>query len=265
MKKLNISKKSIITFLASQIAIVVVIFILFDLIPVTREYGTISDKVRERGANTTARLSKEQSNLIDMVRINEHHESYLRNALKLSKIDSISLLIDLRDSLAILSLKGVSIFESKISRIQINNGLKKLPDFLRDSLYSGPLQAIEDISSIEKFPIVVKKPSKDTTKVNKTEAAPTIPKQNDVFVLLAFDNNMVIEIDQQESKLAGSWLAHMKHKWQHSGWFLSKNIRSLFGSGQRGYIYQLKIEIPREDAGSIYRALPIKPFVLVRY
>lgn len=265
MKKLNISKKSIITFLASQIAIVVVIFILFDLIPVTREYGTISDKVRERGANTTARLSKEQSNLIDMVRINEHHESYLRNALKLSKIDSISLLIDLRDSLAILSLKGVSIFESKISRIQINNGLKKLPDFLRDSLYSGPLQAIEDLSSIEKFPIVVKKPSKDTTKVNKTEAAPTIPKQNDVFVLMAFDNNMVIEIDQQESKLAGSWLAHMKHKWQHSGWFLSKNIRSLFGSGQRGYIYQLKIEIPREDAGSIYRALPIKPFVLVRY
>lgn len=265
MKKLNISKKSIITFLASQIAIVVVIFILFDLIPVTREYGTISDKVRERGANTTARLSKEQSNLIDMVRINEHHESYLRNALKLSKIDSISLLIDLRDSLAILSLKGVSIFESKISRIQINNGLKKLPDFLRDSLYSGPLQAIEDISSIEKFPIVVKKPSKDTSKVNKTEAAPTIPKQNDVFVLMAFDNNMVIEIDQQESKLAGSWLAHMKHKWQHSGWFLSKNIRSLFGSGQRGYIYQLKIEIPREDAGSIYRALPIKPFVLVRY
>lgn len=265
MKKLNISKKSIITFLASQIAIVVVIFILFDLIPVTREYGTISDKVRERGENTTARLSKEQSNLIDMVRINEHHESYLRNALKLSKIDSISLLIDLRDSLAILSLKGVSIFESKISRIQINNGLKKLPDFLRDSLYSGPLQAIEDISSIEKFPIVVKKPSKDTTKVNKTEAAPTIPKQNDVFVLMAFDNNMVIEIDQQESKLAGSWLAHMKYKWQHSGWFLSKNIRSLFGSGQRGYIYQLKIEIPREDAGSIYRALPIKPFVLVRY
>ena len=265
MKKLNISKKSIITFFASQIAIVVVIFILFDLIPVTREYGTISDKVRERGENTTARLSKEQSNLIDMVRINEHHESYLRNALKLSKIDSISLLIDLRDSLAILSLKGVSIFESKISRIQINNGLKKLPDFLRDSLYSGPLQAIEDISSIEKFPIVVKKPSKDTTKVNKTEAAPTIPKQNDVFVLMAFDNNMVIEIDQQESKLAGSWLAHMKHKWQHSGWFLSKNIRSLFGSGQRGYIYQLKIEIPREDAGSIYRALPIKPFVLVRY
>ena len=265
MKKLNISKKSIITFFASQIAIVVVIFILFDLIPVTREYGTISDKVRERGENTTARLSKEQSNLIDMVRINEHHESYLRNALKLSKIDSISLLIDLRDSLAILSLKGVSIFESKISRIQINNGLKKLPDFLRDSLYSGPLQAIEDISSIEKFPIVVKKPSKDTVEVNKTEAAPTIPKQNDVFVLMAFDNNMVIEIDQQESKLAGSWLAHMKYKRQHSGWFLSKNIRSLFGSGQRGYIYQLKIEIPREDAGSIYRALPIKPFVLVRY
>ena len=265
MKKLNISKKSIITFFASQIAIVVVIFILFDLIPVTREYSTISDKVSERGVNTTAQLSKEQSNLIDMVRINEHHESYLRNALKLSKIDSISLLIDLRDSLAILSLKGVSIFESKISKIQINKGLKKLPDFLRDSLYSGPLQVMEDLSSIEKFPIVVKKPAKDTSEVNKTEAAPTIPKQNDVFVLMAFDNNMIIEIDQQENKLAGSRFEYMNYKRQHMNWFLSRNIKSLFGSGQWGYIYQLKIEIPREDAGSIYRALPIKPFVLVRY
>ncbi len=265
MKKLNISKKSIIIFCASQVAIVLIIFILFDFIPVRREYKQISERVQTNGINSDSKLSKERLNLISMVRINEHHESYLRNALKLSKIDSISLLIDLRDSLAILSLKGVSIFESKISKIDINKGLRKLPDFLRDSLYSGPLQAIEDISSIEKFPIVVKKPTKDTSTVSKTDAVPTIPKQNDVYVLMALDNNMVIEIDQQESKLAGSRLTYLKYRKQYSSWFLSKNIKSLFGSGQRGYTYHLKIEIPREDAGSIYRALPIKPFILIRY
>ena len=127
------------------------------------------------------------------------------------------------------------------------------------------MQATEDISSIEKFPIVVKKPTKDTSTVSKTDAVPTIPKQNDVYVLIALDNNMVIEIDQQESKLVGSWLTYMKYRKQYMKWFMAKNFKSLFGATQRGYTYHLRIEIPREDAGSIYRALPIKPFVLIRY
>lgn len=263
MKKLNIPKKPIIIFGITQVVIALIAFILIGVIPVNREIRTISGKIEEKSTGSSSKVSQEINSLIRLVRASKHHEAYLRSTLMLSKTDSISLLIDLQDSLAFLSLKGVYMFQSKISHIEINKGLKKMPYFLRDSLYTGPMLLNEDISSIEKFPIVVKKAPKDTIEAN--QAAPILPIQNDVFILLAFENRMVIEIVQQENELAGTRSAYRSYKKIYRRWFMTKNLQSLFDPQKQGYIYHMKIEIPREDARSIYRALPIKPFVVVRY
>jgi len=265
MKNINISKKSIIVFIAIQVAIALLAFILFGLVPAHREAGKIKAVADLKSGGANAELPKETLNLIEAVRTGEHHEAYLRSTLKLSRTDSIALLIDLNDSLAFLSLKGVYLYQSKISKIKINKGLKKLPYFLRDSLYSGPLQVVEEISSIEKFPIVIKKAPKDTTEANQSGAAPTLPIQNDVFVMFSFSNNMVIEIDQEEDELAGTGRAYRHYKRQYHRWFMSESLSALFDPESSGYIYHITIELPREDARSIYRALPLKPFVVVRY
>lgn len=265
MKKLNISKQSIVIFVTIQVAIALIAFILFGLIPVNREHRNVSGKIDAKYTGPKSVVSKNTYSLVKHERISEHHEAYLRSTLKLSKTDSIALLIDLKDSFAFLSLKGVYLFQSKISRININKGLQKLPDFLRDSLYSGPMLVEEDLSSIEKFPIVVKKAPKDTTEANQAGSAPVLPIQNDVFILLTFGNSMVIEITQQENDLAGTRHAYRVYKRMYKKWFLSKNFQSLLDPKKRGYIYHITIELPREDARSIYRALPIKPFVVVRY
>ncbi|MFA5848266.1 MAG: hypothetical protein WC833_00140 [Bacteroidales bacterium] len=263
MKNINISKKTIIVFLAIQVAIALSAFILFGLVPASREAGKISAIAELKSGGSDAELPEETLNLIEGVRASEHHEAYLRSTLKLSRKDSIALFIDLNDSLAFLSLKGVYLFQSKISKIKINKGLKKLPYFLRDSLYSGPLQVIEEISSIEKFPIVIKKAPKDTAEAN--QSAPTLPIQNDVYVMFSFSNNMVIEINQEEDELAGTRRAYRQYKRHYRRWFLSENISALFDPDRSGYIYHITIELPREDARSIYRAMPLKPFVVVRY
>lgn len=265
MKNINISKKSIIVFIAIQVAIALLAFILFGLVPAHREAEKISAVAEMKSGGKDSELPKETFNLIEEVRASEHHEAYLRSTLKLSRKDSIALFIDLNDSLAFLSLKGVYLFQSKISKIKISKGLKKLPYFLRDSLYSGPLQVVEEISSIEKFPVVVKKAPKDTSEANQTGAAPVLPIQNDVFVLFSFSNNMVIEIDQEEDELAGTRRAYRQYKRQYRRWFLSENISALFDPEKSGYIYHITIKLPREDARSIYRALPLKPYVVVRY
>ncbi len=265
MKKINISKKSIIIFGSVQLIVAILSFILFGLIPVHKEVSSISKKIAAKSEVTNTQADKQKKILLDQIRSIEHHEAYLKSTLKLSRTDSISLLFDLSDSLVFLSLKGVYLFQSKISKIEISNGLKKLPYFLRDSLYSGPLKVEQDISSIEKFPIVVKKAPKDTTEASQAGTAPTLPIQNDVFVLLSFGNNMVIEIAQQEKELAGTAKAYRQYKRQYSKFYRSKNFHSLFNSQNSGYTYRFRIEIPREDARSIYRALPIKPYVVVRY
>jgi hypothetical protein len=216
-------------------------------------------------SSNSKNLSKTNTELINKILTSEHHEAFLKSNIQLSKTDSISLLIDLKDSIAVLTFKGVSLFESKITKISFNKGLRELPMFLLDSLYSGPFQVEEEISSIEKFPIVVKKAPKDTLEANLINAAPVLPKQSDVFCFFSLGNSFVVEIGQHEEDLVGSQSSYRTYRKAKSKWLRKENINSLIAPENRGYIYSLSIEMPREDARSIYRALPIKPFVVVRY
>lgn len=259
-----VTSRALIVYISVQLVVVVGAFILFGIIPVSNEVSKITSEFGiERTGNQ--KLPAEKAVLLERVRDREHYESILKSALSLSKTDSISLLIDLNDSLAILSLKGVSLFQSKISVIEFNQGLKKLPVYLRDSLYSGPFLVKDELASIEKFPVVVKKAPKDTTEASANNAAPELPIQNDVFVLFALDNNLVIEINQEEKDLAGSKRAYREFNRNYSKFFREHNYAQLKDKSAPSYLYRLKIFIPREEARSIYRALPIKPYVLVRY
>lgn len=260
-----IPAKSVVLFMSLQLAVFILAFILFGLLPVQREVRSISKYFDNKSYSSTNNLSKSKAELIQKILTTEHHEAFLKSKVLLSNTDSISLLIDLSDSIAMLTFKGVSLFESNITSISFNNGLRKLPLFLLDSLYSGPFQVEEEISSIEKFPIVFKKAPKDTLEANVINSAPVLPKQSDVFYLFAFENSMVVEITQQEKDLVGSRSSFRSYRKEKSKWLRETNINALINKEQKGYTYFLSIEIPREDARSIYRALPIKPYVVIRY
>ncbi|MDD2279630.1 MAG: hypothetical protein PHD06_05775 [Bacteroidales bacterium] len=261
----TIPLKSVIIFFILQLAVLSVAFVVFGVLPVHREVKSISNFLESKPLQDKQELTKSNSELVRKILGSEHHEAFLKSNILLSKSDSISLLIDLKDSLAILTFKGVSLFETKITSISFNKGLKKLPLFLLDSLYSGPFVATEEISSIEKFPIVIKKAPKDTLEANLLNAAPILPRQSDVFYLFAFENSMTVEIVQQEKNIVGSRSSFRNYKKAKSKWFRNRNLNFLVKADQKGYTYQLSIKIPREDARSIYRALPIKPVVVVRY
>ncbi len=264
-EKLKFPFKAIIVFFIFLALLTVASFFIFGLYPVKREVTNISGYIESQPVNNNGKLPSEVKNLISEVREKEHLAAFLNTTLKLSKGDSIAFFIDLKDSLAILSFKGVSLFQTKISRIEINSGLKKLPIFFRDSLYSGPMEVKEEISSIEKFPVVVKKAPKDTIEANMASAAPAPPTQNDVFIAFWFDNNLIIEMNQQEEELVGVKKDFKRYKRDLARWIRAKNTKALLNKEERGYIYHLTIELPRDDARSIYRALPLKPAVVVRY
>ena len=257
--------KAIITFTSFLLLLTVASFIIFGLYPVKREVTNISGYIENQSENIRGKLPSDIKNMISEVREKEHLAAFLNTTLKLSRGDSIAFFIDLKDSLAILSYKGVSLFQTKISRIVINSGLKKLPIFFRDSLYSGPMEVKEEMSSIEKFPVVVKKAPKDTIEANMASAAPAPPTQNDVFIAFWFDNNLIIQMNQQEEELVGTKKEYKRYKRDLAGWIRAKNRKALLNKEERGYIYHLTIEVPRDDARSIYRALPLNPAVVVRY
>ncbi len=252
-------------FLLIQIVLALAAFFLLGIIPVSREVKQMSELANRKSLNTKHTTISEKGDLVNTIRASEHHEAFLKSALNLSKADSMSLLIDLHDSIAILTFKGVYLLEAKISNYTASKGLRKLPLFLRDSLFSGPMQAIDGISSIEKFPIVVKKAPKDTTEASLANAAPTLPKQSDVFFLYQFSNSLVVEIEQEETELVGGRKNYHSYYKQERRRIKSNNLSILLGKEAINYNYRLTIKIPREDARSIFRALPQNPFVVVRY
>jgi hypothetical protein len=261
----RVSIKNLIVFISLQFLVAFIAFVFFGWLPVRREAKKISSFYSAPQAEQPNELMDKKIELISNIYSTEHLEAILKANLTLSKTDSIALLIDLKDSLAILSFKGIAIFESKIANFGLNKGLIKIPTFLRDSLFSGPMMVDEEVSSIEKFPIVVKKAPKDTTEANLLSAAPTLPTHSDVFFFFAFNRNILIEVKQQEPELVGSFAKYQLYKKMKRNWVQRKNINALKNSLNPSYLYVLTIEIPREDARSIYRALPIKPYVLIRY
>jgi hypothetical protein len=263
----NISVKCILIFFSVQFAVLVLGFIVFGFIPVHREVMSISKELYIKNGPDKKLSTPPPADLVKKVIAAEHHEAFLKSNLQLSKTDSISLLIDLTDSAAILTFKGVNLFKSRISNIKINKGLQNLPLYVLDSLFSGPFLMENEISTIEKFPIVVKEAPKDTIEARLANSAPELPMKTDVSWFLTFSNSLAIEICQQEDSLVGTRSAVRRYNIEKSRWLRRKGLNSVLmpQQKQKGYTYQLSIEIPREDARSIYRALPIKPVILIRY
>ena len=261
----DISLKTILLFALIQFVVLVLAFIAFALIPVHREVKKLNIETNSKQNTHQALLSQSSIDLANKVVKAKHLESILTSTLKLAESDSISLLINLNDSLAILSFKGVFLFKSKISSIKLNKGLTRLPLSLLDSLFSGPFMVGKEISTIEKFPIIFKKAPKDTLEANLLNATPEIPKQTDVFWFFTFERNFAIELRQEEDKLIGTRRAYEDYKNTKANYLRGNWRKNIFNLDQTGYTYQLSIEIPREDARSIYRALPLKPQVLVSY
>jgi hypothetical protein len=260
-----ISLKSVLIFISLQFVLFAVAFVVLGLLPVNREVRSITKNLNVNQSQNQVDITHSKINLAHKLVEAEHQEAFLKAHLEFSKADSMSLLIDLKDSLAILTFKGVFLLKSKISNIDFNKGLGKMPLFLLDSLFSGPYMVQRELATIEKFPIVIKKAPKDTLEANLLNSAPEHPKQKDVFWFFTLSNNFAVEIRQQEDDLIGARSEYRNFLKSKARFSRGRSLHSIFKPEENRYTYKLSIEIPREDARSIYRALPIKPVVVVRY
>jgi hypothetical protein len=261
----TISFTSVLVVLIVQLIALVFSFYVFGVMPVKKEIESLKKGSQSVNTENQQLFSSSQIDLLEKLRGLKHQESFLKSAIQFAKVDSVSLLIDLNDSIAFLSYKGVSLFSTKIPDIFLNKGLNQMPTYLRDSLFAGPMQIEHEISSIEKFPVIVKKAPKDTSEIKQSDSIPVIPKQNDVYYLFAFSNNFVVEVQQYEEASPGSKKSTAKYEIAKANWFEQKSIDALKDNEKRSYIYHLVIKLPRNDAQSIYRALPQKPYLAIRY
>lgn len=190
-------------------------------------------------------------------------KAYKQSLLKLSEKDSIQLIVNLRDSIVGLSIKGVVIHKTHINNFKVDPLLKKLPVLVYIKLFSEPLLVKAQNATIVKEPIVVRNAPKDTAEAELNAYEPDTLIQNPAFLQIKTDYGIQIYLEQDINPT-------FKHKWVRF-MFKSKiktramgtNILHFFNCKKAEYNPIIRIKMPVDDLRAIYRALPDNAYVVL--
>ncbi len=211
----------------------------------TPEDTTAAETLSER-----RELSKKMASL-------EIDQAFWQARLQLAKGDSISLAVDLVDSVASLEVKGVPMRQCKILRYRRSGVIKRLRAQGRlQPWLSKPFVVQKELATLPKAPIRIKEAPKDTIEASESKGQDLPLEHRDAEFTLHFDRNLTLVVEQaQKPSFKGRW---------RKIWY---DLRRIFGDAGAALValshlqlpqhrLWIEIELTREDAKAIYRALP---------
>lgn len=204
-------------------------------------------------AGNAAKASTAMQQLLLKKNALEFEQAYLLSRLDMATSDSIGLGVDLTDSVATLEIRGVPVRRCKITRFTVPGGLQR-----REAVYwlSTPFELREAAASLPKAPIRVRKAPSDTIEA-KEKAEPDIPiEKRDVYFILHFDKNLSLAVAQTQPTSAIGWLHRVGYLLER-GWLpVAEDLSALAHLKRPTARVHMRLEMSREDAKAIYRALP---------
>lgn len=191
-------------------------------------------------------------------------ETLLRSRYNLSSDDSIYLVLDLTNKIARLEMKGIPLHDSNIKEVWISNSIKMFHTEALLKWLSQPFTLRNAQSTIERVQFLVKNAPKDTIEANKMETQPAPRKTEDVYVVMNFDRNLQLVIQQAEisegvDKQRIDSLKNVIFKRE-----TEKSLKALSTLKRDAIQPRIVITLPKSDAVAIYRALPQKLKMVVR-
>ena len=227
----------------------------FSVLSVRNEYKKVitssNDSFSEINSEDTAwvRLYKEKT--------------WLESRLKVAKSDSISLSVNLKDSVIQLELKGVVLKSTPIVNYKTSGFLNELPPDGYHLYFGKEVLTKSSLSTIEKVPLTVKKAPKDTLDyVSQSEVIDSFPNE-EVHWLIKLENGIELRIE-------GSARDSKAKRWRNKFWIkrdiyqATTGLRKTLLFKTPAYNPVISLVITKADAKAIYRALPEKPYVNIR-
>jgi hypothetical protein len=190
---------------------------------------------------------------------------YKESLLRLSKNDSIQLVLDLVDSTAHLAISGVIIHTNKIEDIKIDPLLRKLPNLVYLHLFSKPLRFVNEKATIIKEPIVERQAPKNASEASSNAYQPDTLIQYPAFIVITLEQGITLIIDQNEELTFDDAWERLKFYNEDVFELLKAKIYGFVTFQSPEYIPSIKIKMSAADMRSIYRALPTNAKVVLRY
>jgi hypothetical protein len=191
-------------------------------------------------------------------------ETLLRSRYNLSSDDSIYLVLDLINKVARLEMKGIPLHDTNIKEVWISNSIKMFHTEVLLRWMSQPFVLKNAVSTIVRVPFIVKNAPKDTIEANKSEALPTARKTEDVYIVMNFDRNLQLVIQQAELSEGEdkARIDSLRNGFVKSE--INKSFKALSTLKREAIEPRIVITVPKTEAIVLYRALPQKPKMVLR-
>jgi hypothetical protein len=187
-------------------------------------------------------------------------EAFLKARLLMSENDSINLSIDIPDSIINIEIKGTNIYTVRIKKIQV---CKVFDHIDRDALInylSSPFCILHEKTTILKEPLIVKKAPKDTIEANKNITQPDTIGPKIVEYSFYTDKDLLINIKQVEDL---DVISSFKYKFDYNLQISNLQLKKLVELKIPDYIPWIQLEVDKNEAIALFRALPEHAFISI--
>jgi hypothetical protein len=192
-------------------------------------------------------------------------ESYLLSRLEMTKTDSISMAISLKDSLVSLVIQGVTIYRSKIQSYNVSNALLKTDPFVVAHWLAKPFVIDNYYASIQKTPILYKKAPKDTIEaMSQVEMDPFKDDLDPVYISFEMDRKLTLVFEQSEPLEKGTLKKLRDYRKNLRAIINKSTVSHLLNHTPVEFIPEISIVIDKKSARVIYRALPVNALVAIQ-
>jgi hypothetical protein len=195
---------------------------------------------------------------IDMIR----DKAFLSSQVKLAESDSIGLLINVRDSVIQLLIKGLPVRTVAINEYDVSPFFQRANQEAIYSMLSSPLAITGMQATFMKDPVSVKIAPKDTSEVVVSEKPDTTDFEAVIFTLDT-DSNIRCFFEQQEDTIAADRRARFFFDLKDRIRNASATMKYVVKLQTPPYVPYIKIWIPKAEAKIIYRAIPREGLIVL--
>lgn len=244
--------------------------VLILIVGITVQYAVLSvmavrQKAKTFNQEVDASLLPLNDKVMDSVILDLFQKKvFLETRFQMSKTDSISLSVNLKDSVLQLEFKGVVLKSTKITDFEIDQFFYQIKPAAYQHLFGTQSKVVNELSTISKEPIVVKKAPKDTTEVIAPIVIIDSLKTEAVHWMLKLDKEIILKIEGSDQFSRSDWMIGQKFwLWQDVDNFKIK-LKQTIRFKTPEYYPEIRLVISESEAKAIYRALPVRPFVSIR-
>lgn len=187
--------------------------------------------------------------------------SFLEARYSMSKTDSISLLINLNDSVALLELGGVKVFDANLQGSTVSPILKAMKPEALSNLLRTPARVSSYHATIEKQTIVIKKAPRDTTEAAmKEKDIPEAAVQTAFFTLILDSGIRIVVMPHEEDAGVDRFVYIAKQNLD----IFRQRLSLIFKGSLPEYVPFIIIEVSADDAKTLFRSLPDNAQVAIK-